>query len=111
MGMQSESFVVLWYILKVYLITTMVSTRISFDMSKPFENKVVFGPMSSFYDESDGPEFQIFREEDGLFFEFRQFYPGLKKESEFVEGCTLVEPQIKKLIKVLEKELKRLQKK
>lgn len=78
-------------------------------------DKVVYGPEVSFYDDRDNPEwFRIKREEDGVFLEFfREFDGGDCKNHYFshrgqIVGCTLVEPQIKELIKVLKKELKRL---
>jgi hypothetical protein len=65
--------------------------------------KIVYGPEKSFYDErEDSPEFSIGREEDGLFFQF------LDSDGKQVACCTLVEPQLQRLLKVIKKELKRL---
>lgn len=67
-------------------------------------DKIVYGPESSFYDERDEPaEFRIYRELDGLFFEFVQ---GEKQ----IACCTLVRPQLEKLLPILEREIKRIKK-
>ncbi len=62
----------------------------------------VFGPIISFYDDSEAPdEFQIIKEEDGLFFEIRC-------NDEQKAGVTIVLPDLIKLDKVIKKAIKRL---
>lgn len=74
-------------------------------MSSDDEDEVVFGPHQSFYSEDDDDaSFRILREEDGLFFEFRN------KNGEQIAGATLVGPNLEDLIKILKKEKKRLKK-
>jgi hypothetical protein len=77
-------------------------------------DNVIYGPEVSFYDDRDNPEwFRIRQEEDGVFLEFFREFDDIEGCDPFgyagqIVGCTLVEPQIKELIKVLKKELKRL---
>lgn len=66
--------------------------------------KPIFGPIISFYDDSEAPdEFSIIKEEDGLFFQ-------LTCNDELKGGVTIVLPDLIKLEKVIKKAIKRLSK-
>lgn len=80
------------------------------------DDGICFGPIGSFYDEEETHQFRIVREFDGLFFEHLE-----KKEKatvtgkeevcyEHVSGTTVVRPDLKKLVKILQAEIKRIKK-